>query len=1025
MINLRLLIFVVLTCAALAWSGFSRLEISSDVLSSLPLGEKNIADSMVIFQHHPIHDQIAVDITFAGDPPGPLLDCGRELEKKMRDSGLFSQVGSDHTAGLLVELAIHAAHNLPLMFSREELEDRVAPLLTPASIHQRLQKLQNDLNRMEGIGQAIFMERDPLGLKDLILARLAPLAPSADVRMDNGHLLSADRRHLLVTAKPRAARTNTAAAAELADFFTMVTQQLRDQFAPAGTSLILTPVGAYRAALDNERIIRRDVEIAIWLSTGAIALLLLLSFPRPLIGLLSLVPALAGTAAALFVFSLFHRSISIIALGFGGAIISITVDYGIAYLLFLDQPSETIGKETSREVGAISIMIVFTTMGAFLLLGFSGFPLFMELGRFAALGQFFAFVFVHFVFPVIFPVMPAGSPRALPLRRLVDLLYSTGKPGALAMALLALGLLFFARPQFQVSLHSMNTVSAATEAADAMFTKVWGNDASQRILLMRRADSIETIQHDDDALLALIEEDIQIGLLASGFIPAMLFPGETRGADNLAAWRSFWNQERVARVTTVLDETARQFGFAPDGFMEFLDLLDPPATMSPPVIADRYYTLLGITADSTGPRRFASLKPGHLYDSAAVLARYAGGNTVFDTASFTAWLGKYLFSSFSTLLLIVGSSMTMLLLIAFLHPTLTLLTLLPAAFSFICTLGTLRLFGHPLDIPALMLSVVILGMGIDYAVLCVRAHQRYRDVNHPSYGLTRSAAFLAGSSNLIAFGVLCFAEHSLLRSIGLTSLLGIGYCMLGTFFLLPPLLRAYFQRRGADNCRDGRTVSNRILCRFRTLEAYPRLFARIKLSTDPMFQDLPRMLSDRTSCPTILDIGCGYGVPACWCLEYFADARISALEPDPERVRVARLALGLGGTVIQGKAPEMPPLPETRTTADIVLVLDMFHYLDDTVLALLLLRSSQALTPGGILVARFALQPPGQPSLSWRLENYRAGRNGVKPRYRGREHMATLFRDAGFQVTVNIVSANNPELAWMVGQIPQAPSRDH
>ena len=58
-----------------------------------------------------------------------------------------------------------------------------------------------------------------------------------------------------------------------------------------------------------------------------------------------------------------------------------------------------------------------------------------------------------------------------------------------------------------------------------------------------------------------------------------------------------------------------------------------------------------------------------------------------------------------------------------------------------------------------MLSIVILGMGIDYAIFCVRAHQRYRVSPHPSYVLVRSAVFLAGASTLIGFGVLCFAEH--------------------------------------------------------------------------------------------------------------------------------------------------------------------------------------------------------------------------------------------------------------------------
>jgi predicted RND superfamily exporter protein len=63
----------------------------------------------------------------------------------------------------------------------------------------------------------------------------------------------------------------------------------------------MTPVGAYRAALDNELSAKRNVKRAVLFSTVAIALLLFIGFPRPLIGLLSLLPAFAGTMMAFFV----------------------------------------------------------------------------------------------------------------------------------------------------------------------------------------------------------------------------------------------------------------------------------------------------------------------------------------------------------------------------------------------------------------------------------------------------------------------------------------------------------------------------------------------------------------------------------------------------------------------------------------------------------------------------------------------------------------------------------------------------
>jgi len=54
--------------------------------------------------------------------------------------------------------------------------------------------------------------------------------------------------------------------------------------------------------------------------------------------------------------------------------------------------------------------------------------------------------------------------------------------------------------------------------------------------------------------------------------------------------------------------------------------------------------------------------------------------------------------------------------------------------------------------------------------------------------MIRMGVFLASASTLIGFGTLSFAQHTLLRSAGLTTLLGVGYAAIGAFTILPPLL---------------------------------------------------------------------------------------------------------------------------------------------------------------------------------------------------------------------------------------------
>jgi SAM-dependent methyltransferase len=180
-----------------------------------------------------------------------------------------------------------------------------------------------------------------------------------------------------------------------------------------------------------------------------------------------------------------------------------------------------------------------------------------------------------------------------------------------------------------------------------------------------------------------------------------------------------------------------------------------------------------------------------------------------------------------------------------------------------------------------------------------------------------------------------------------------------------------------------------------------------------MFNDLPRMLAARQDIRLIVDIGCGYGVPACWCLESFPEVRIAAIDPDPERVRIAALALGERGEVTRGWAPVMPEMADG--SADVVLLLDMLHYVDDATVEILLRRSFQALAPGGILVMRCTVSHGGRRSWAWLLEEARFRLSGHKPCFRDPDRLAGLLEAAGFALVVNEVTTN-PELAWLVGR---------
>jgi predicted exporter/SAM-dependent methyltransferase len=989
------------------------VKIETDILASLPRHDPVLADAHRVVRHLPVQERMIIDCAIRGGDRDALVAGAEMIEAELRKSGLFRQVGMQHMHALMPELMSDIVGRLPLLFDREQLEAQIAPLLEPAQVRRALAGDLSLAQGLEGIGQADLIARDPLGIRNLVLARMGQLLPSGDALFYRGKLLSRDGAHLLIVAELAGAATDSSYARAIPLLVKELTEKLTLQHASRGIGFTLTPVGAYRAALDNENAARRDMRMAVFLTTVGIAFLLIITFPRPLIGLLALIPSAAGAILALLVCSFLFPSLSILAVGFGGAIMAFTVDLGIAYLLFLDRPHETSGKQAAREVQTAEILAALTTIGAFLMLLMSRFRVLAEIGLFSALGVTFAFIFVHWVFPRIFPVMPpALKSRNIWLSRVLDkTVLSMGKYGIWAAALFFGVMLCFARPVFHVDIHAMNSMSEETLAAERTFQAVWG-DLTSRVYLMTDGRSLQELQDKSDRLAGMLKDDLKRGKIGAGFALSDLFPGEVLAKRRAEDWQAFWTPRRVADLNRELRQAGRKMGFAPAAFQVFIDSLSDPAPAAV-TIPERFAGFLGIAPAISSWVQVSMVTPGPAYDAESFFARYAKPDLagVFDAGLFTKRLGEVLVSLFMEIAVITGLGIIVVVFLFFLDWRLSLIVLAPVTFALVCTMGTLKLLGQTLDIPGIMLWIVIMGMGIDYGIYYVCAYQRNPDERHPSMGLIRLAMFLAGATTLIGFGVLAAAQHAVLKSIGLTSFLGIFYSLLGAFLIVPPLVKRALSpvELPPEAVRAGSPRHHqRVRLRYSRVETFPRVFARFKIWLDPMFPRLAAFMRDPRR---ILDIGCGYGIPSAWLLELFPCATVCGLDPDEERVRVAQRALGSRGEVRTGRAPHLDELPGEADTA---LILDVVHMLSDEELMKTLEILKAKLLAGGRLIIRATITVDGSRHLMGRIEELRLKIRRLQPHYRTVAGLEALIVTAGFRVEEIRIDGPGSEEFWFI-----------
>ena len=144
-----------------------------------------------------------------------LVKAAAVLSDKLGKSGLFTKVGISDDAKNFPELIAHVNNNLPSLLSASDLEQKIAPLLTPDKIKEAMSQNRQALGQLEGIGRSEMIAKDPLGFSGVILEQLSALLPANKAQFYQGQLISEDGRHALIIAKIAGSGTDTAVAAKI------------------------------------------------------------------------------------------------------------------------------------------------------------------------------------------------------------------------------------------------------------------------------------------------------------------------------------------------------------------------------------------------------------------------------------------------------------------------------------------------------------------------------------------------------------------------------------------------------------------------------------------------------------------------------------------------------------------------------------------------------------------------------------------------------------------------------------------
>src|SRR5512137_921697 len=100
-VNWRFLLLTVLITSGLFGVGVYRLDVDTDIIGSLPKTDPVISDATYLLLNHPMQNQVVVDVALKKADLDLLVACGKLVETRLKESGLFKSVGMEDAQALM------------------------------------------------------------------------------------------------------------------------------------------------------------------------------------------------------------------------------------------------------------------------------------------------------------------------------------------------------------------------------------------------------------------------------------------------------------------------------------------------------------------------------------------------------------------------------------------------------------------------------------------------------------------------------------------------------------------------------------------------------------------------------------------------------------------------------------------------------------------------------------------------------------------------------------------------------------
>lgn len=741
-----------------------RLRVETDLLALLP---HSAADQRTASAVDAFSERLARKVIFlvgAADPAAASA-AAHVFADALSQSGAFRAVRERIGEDLQASVSFYLGHRARLLSPRDQA------MLEAGGGEKFYRSALLALYTPAGLMHPIGGSRDPLGLGSDYLLEQLPATGNVQLRGSQLAVTEQGQTFVLVSAETAGSpfAGDVQDRAEVA-----LTTATRATRAAAPGEITLLQSGALQHATVAAR--RAQNEVALFgtiatLTVLALMLVLFRDWRAPVLGLIAIsAGAAAGISATHFAFGELH----LVALVFGSSLIGVAIDYSMHF--YADQfraPRSWVPTDALAHVGQPILLSIGATVLGYMGLLLLPFPGLKQMALISIAGLIVACACVF----LIFPAAARGTGRDLPrwCAQFIAAIEQSGHylakrrarliVGALALVFLAVGL---ARVQFRDDIRTLQMVTPRLAQVERRVSELLGALSESRYFLVSGPDAESVLETEEQLAQALR------ALKRGGAIEAF-----TAVSNSLPSIR---RQEQIQRLLEqkiladdgLLPRLMQELGFDAahaarevEAFRNSRTPLQPDEWLADPISTAFRDLWLGA---SDGHYATVIVLAGiHDTDALRAVARTIPGARFVDRVSeISAVLARYRVAV-SELLLLAYAAIFGVLAWRYGIRDAVWLSAAPLGAT-VLTLAFAGIAGLQVNLFAVLGLLLLLALGVDYAIFL-----RESSAERTTALLSVS---LSALTTMLAFGLLGFSSTPLIRSIGLTLLVGIGSCWL-------------------------------------------------------------------------------------------------------------------------------------------------------------------------------------------------------------------------------------------------------